>query len=206
MKTIRESLDGLRRELEAALADQPGVRLSADRVRVTLQLALSKQGVWSALSGPVRASEVGHQIEVEFRVANRPSEERTRTVLEEAPLTASPLELTGEAAQQVVEQLSKFFGAPGFDSSARATVFREALDGVSLETILEAVRTLPDPKAPKEPSVRQVRHRLSGLVRSGPVGSPSKAVPLLNGIFRGYDLGQVLRLVLATWKTQDEWM
>lgn len=210
MRTIRDVLGGLRRELEQALAEtQPGSTWVPERVVVNLRVAMAEDGGWVAESESLVDPAVrglGHSVSVEFRIPSKTSTlEQTAFVESVAPVNAAnPLD--GTAAQKVVNELSKLFGAPGFDSSARATVFREALEGLSSETILEAVGLLADPRAPQDPTVRQARHRLLGLVRSGPLGSAAHAVELLGGIFRHYPPSNVIRLVLETWKTQDDWL
>lgn len=210
MRTIRDALGGLRRELEQALAEtQSGSNLLPERVVINLRVTMTDEGGWVAESESLVDPAVrgpGHSVCLEFRVASAGMklEPSTAPGLVAGIKPSNPLD--GEAAQKVVSELSRLFGVPGFDSSARATVFREALEGLPSETILEAVGLLADPRAPQDPTVRQARHRLLGLVRSGPLGSPVQAVELLGGIFRQFPPTNVVRLVLETWKTQDDWL
>jgi hypothetical protein len=103
--------------------------------------------------------------------------------------------------------LTQIFGAPGFDSSARATVFREALDGKSHDEVLAVLASLrPEATASLDDATRQASHVLRGIIQSGPLKNVGQGAHLLIGLMTQHPLPEVLRIAETTWKTHDDWL
>ena len=117
-----------------------------------------------------------------------------------APITA---QAATESAQ--VAALSEVFGAPGFDSSARATVFRETLEELD-EAECQAVLTSLGTPAPEgeEPALSRARHLVQRLAGSGPAG-PRRGPELLRQLASRVPAGVLIRLAAERWRTQSEW-
>lgn len=111
--------------------------------------------------------------------------------------------------ETVFQALCGLFGAPGFDSSARACVFREALDGLSDADVAAVITRLAGPREGEgkvAPELERARELLSRVVRSGPAQSFRRGGEILTTLFALAPVAAVLRLVEERWETQREWM
>ncbi|MFN7141376.1 MAG: hypothetical protein ACK4UN_18775, partial [Limisphaerales bacterium] len=157
-----------------------------------------------ALNFDRSANSTKHSLQIEFKCSsagNHPTP--PAAILHSKP---EATELKGPAAESVIQQLSTIFGAPGFDSSARATVFREAFQELSdqeVEALIKSLSVSPSASAPNT-----VKHSLSlveRVCRAGPSGI-EKGKRTLAQIFASQHPTPVLKLIATTWKTQEEWM
>ena len=105
-----------------------------------------------------------------------------------------------------MKSLSALFGPPGFDSSARATVFREVfreLTAPQIEALLASFSagTIQEEDA----TLLNARHRLNGVLRSGPLRSVERGGAIIAEMFRCQAPERILVLIAERWKTQGEW-
>lgn len=103
--------------------------------------------------------------------------------------------------------LAQVFGAPGFDSSARATVFRETLAGMTPAEAGAVMAALTMPLAGiADERTRQAVHILRGVILSGPAKQVERGAAALRDVLARHSLDDILRVVEAEWKTQDAWL
>ncbi|KAB2661935.1 MAG: hypothetical protein DVB31_11825 [Verrucomicrobia bacterium] len=213
MQSLSEVVRALRAEIAASLADEgplpEGCRWVADRVVATLGFSVvtsPEDGASGRTPRFVVATGGGavHSLRVEFA----PGEPVPRAVgapaATDVPAPA-PRRLRGEATQPAVEILSGVFGAPGFDSSARATVFREALDPLDGAGVRRLMETLGDREPTGDRAADHARHLVRRVIASGP-GTVEDGVAALRGLFAIHDAGELLGLIEDRWRTQDDWL
>ncbi|MBM3844941.1 MAG: hypothetical protein FJ405_01475 [Verrucomicrobia bacterium] len=123
------------------------------------------------------------------------------------PLPAREPEATDQQPPaEVLEGLTRFLGAPGFDSAARATVFREVLEPLSSESLLRVIQCLDGAPHPElEGEIKHAWHRFSGLIRSRGFKSVAEGSRVLGSLFKSHSKHQILGWTQRTWKTQEEW-
>lgn len=236
MPNLKSLLADLQQQLQHALAapQHPmpsGVKLHADRVTLSLKLALeqSATSVGSSQSGSyqlVPASDhsngqngtdrhtTDHTLTIEFRVdptgaviPTAPASIATEpSPLPSLPAATTPVEVGPNDEAMTV--LTVALGAPGFDSSARATVFCEAMDELNELQRIAIWESLGDPRPGIviDPALRRARHLLRGILRSGPGGTkPSGPAPLA-ALFAKHPSNDLLNLIRTEWKTQADWL
>jgi hypothetical protein len=99
------------------------------------------------------------------------------------------------------------FGAPGFDSSARATVFREALAELSNDQALAVVDSLNGSLVSgTDEVVKRAWFLIGALLRSGPLKSTDRGGAFLAKIFSQHSVQSVIQLIEDRWKSQAEWL
>jgi hypothetical protein len=148
----------------------------------------------------------GHRITLEFNAESSvPAVRKTGARVETQ--TAASTRIDPTEAPQVVQTLASIFGAPGFDSSARAAVFRDALADLSepqAEIVIKSFSGTPVPE--KEQAARRARGLIVKILRTGPLKSDEEGGEILAGLFGRYKLPAILNLIGREWKTQDNWM
>ncbi len=209
MLPVQQTIRALRRQILGALADETalpeGVTLVADRVSVSLAVQINPTEPTASPRWLVVVTEPGpclHHVTLEFRLATAEHGENRPAQLVK-PSGSTEAGANG-AAPRKFAVLSEVFGAPGFDSSARATVFREALEELSEEQghrVLLSLGSVPSPG--EEAIVSRARHLIQRLAASGPAGSergPEKLRHLAS-------TGSVRELIQLAkrWRTQSEW-
>ncbi len=225
LKTILTTLQG---ELDAAYSGtlelRDGTRLRTDRISLCVELDLaespdadgglqvefrvpsSDRGKKKNPASP-RSTTQGHTLTFEFRrdtgsAVAAPEIQRPQT---EESKTKTPL--VGTAYDQLVTGLSRVFGQPGFDSSARATVFREILGELSKKHQLAVRAALRSGTFESdERLVHSALHRLRGLFKSGPATSPKVGAELFSAIAGEHSIPSLLQLIQEAWKEQSNWM
>jgi hypothetical protein len=215
MQSLRKVISALHHEILAALQegrDLPkGGRLEADKVVVTLALGISQQKhdapveLWCHSQEQNAASAPCHTITIEFRPVLTLAANGSPQLSHEKP-AAQGAGLEAAQERKIAESLTMIFGAPGFDSSARATVFREALAGLSddqARAIMDSLRGMPTPGI--TPAAARARHLISRLIDSGNAGS-ARGRDILAEIFYQHSVQSITRLVRELWKTQEEWL
>lgn len=222
MASLKQVVDTLRREIETALAQaQPwpgGVQLEADRIIATLQMNVvdlqGNDGIRIDIpSGPGKNSgdqvvTPVHSLRLEFKCIGGqliavPPKENQAGANPNMSLSA-PMQLAEPAAEHVTRQLSSIFGPPGFDSSARATVFREALENLADTDVAILVSGLTGGSV-SDSRVKRAISLLQRVCHSGPAGA-IQGKEVLARVFQSYSIQAVVQLVREIWKTQDEWM
>lgn len=213
MLSVEQTVRALRREILAALAeDVPlpgGVSLVADRVSIVLGLQFqATAGDGGGLVVAADASACVHHLTLEFKLQPTalPGQlaEGDAAAITSAP-GAAPITAQAATESAQVAALSEVFGAPGFDSSARATVFRETLEDLDEAECLAVLTSLGTP-APEgeEPALSRARQLVQRLAGSGPAG-PKRGPELLRQLAGRVPAGVLLRLAAERWRTQSEW-
>ncbi len=152
-----------------------------------------------------------HTLTIEFRAA-RSASQQTRQIGESHPLMSASTSHSGLAQINqddltLLATLSAVLGAPGFDSSARATLLREVLQGLPEKQTSELIDSLKQPPGtPIGEDIRQACHLVRGILFSGPTKSVSKGTEIFEQIFARYPMQSILGCLETTWKSQDDWM
>jgi hypothetical protein len=218
MLSLRQVMATLRREIDAALGDnQPlprGTRLEADRVIVTLQFSIRGGGDDAPVDMNFEtdhiAGHAAHSLAIEFKCypaaqAGIGAPINSAVHLEETTLSKA-MALEGSEADWVTEQLTVVLGVPGFDSSARATVFREAFENLSEEHVDLVIRSLSGAALGEKPdAVKRSISLVHRITQSSPAGS-TKGKAVLVEIFRRHSVPPIIKLIATVWKTQEHWM
>ncbi len=202
MPTLPEALHRLRTELAEALRAEScsphGPEPKAARVTLELKLVF-QSGAWRL----VETSDTGlaetqiHCVTVELLADAPPPRPEGHPLANEGPRTEDTL----------IARLSEAFGAPGFDSSARATVFRESLESFAPEDIRAVIAAVGSSGAVPgaHPGLGQSAHRIARLLERGPAGIEAGR-SILAALFERHSPSEILALIQSTWKTQDDWI
>ena len=213
MLTVEQAVRALRREILAGLAEDATLPrnaiFSVDRVTMSLAVRIAPTEV--AAGAPVAlqvAEDPGpsdHRITVEFRLGETPVP-IPATTGSSAPAPSADLALVATPdGSPSFTGLAQILGAPGFDSSARATVFREALEELDTAQQRQVLLGLGDPPSPGEdPAVIRARHLVRRLASSGPAGSKN-GPRLLRELATKYPVEDLIALAATRWRTQSEW-
>lgn len=197
MQPLNEAIATVLREVERGFVSRRnagGTTLAVERIRITLNFALEDGGQMAHAEPEGR-----HSVTVEFKVG----EAGTLLPVREGAAPKGPAPAEGE----IIPTLSQVFGAPGFDSSARATVFRETFAERSHEQACAVVAALGSgaPLAGEE-AVKFAAQMLRGIIQSGPTKTAARGAELLQAVLSRHPLPEVLRVVEVVWKTQDDWL
>lgn len=196
MQMLSDAIAAALREVERGLASrraEGGLAFAPQRVQLNFHFALEGGAVHASATGP-------HSVSIELGGGGAP------------PTLASAMvgavnRLPTAAAVESADGLAAVFGAPGFDSSARATVFRETLAGMSDAEARAVMAALQTPLAEiSEEAQRRAVHILRGVILSGPAKQLERGAVVLRNALAGRPLAEVLRHVEVTWKTQDDWL
>lgn len=214
MMSVEQAVRALRRDVLAALATEAplpgGALLVADRVSFSLGVCFEPPEIVGAEPGClVVATEPVpelHRITLEFRVVT-PSAHGALSSASPPALPAGP-QLQGPEPRSVsvFEMLAEVFGPPGFDSAARATVFREALDALTEAQRLHVLTTLNVSAHSEEEAVavRHARQLVRRLAASGPAGQ-ERGSDLLRQLATQVTVGELMAVAAQRWETQSAW-
>jgi len=192
MQPLNEAIAAVLKEVNRGCA-AAGVPAQPERVRLTLNFALE------AGQTPRAQADGPHSVTVEFALNDAPAGNP-------APAAAVPIAATAESGG-MAPALSQVFGVPGFDSSARATVFRETLAGMTPAEVEAVMAALTTPLAGiADERRRHAVHILRGVIHSGPTKQVERGAEALRRMFASHPLAEVMRVVEAEWKTQDAWL
>lgn len=194
MQPLNEAIAAVLREVnQGCAAGRPP--LKPERVRLTLNFVI-------AAGQPPRADAAGpHSVTVEFAVGTAGQGQSSPPPAEAVPVAPAA------TPHEIVPALAQLFGPPGFDSSARATVFRETLAGMTPAEVEAVMAALTTPLAGiTDERRRRAVHILRGVIHSGPTKQVERGAAALRGMFASHPLAEVMRVVEAEWKTQDDWL
>ncbi len=197
MQELNEAIAMVLREVERGFAARRatgGLPISPERIRLTLNFTLD------AAKGSVRTEPHGpHSVTVEFKVGE--AGQWQPVAAPAVPVASLP------AVNGIIPTLTKVFGAPGFDSSARATVFRETLAERSHEEVVAVLVALrPTATPPTDEGLRRASQVLRGIIQSGPTKNVAQGAETLIALLVEHPLAEVLRVAETTWKTHDDWL
>lgn len=200
MPTLSHAINTALRELESGLVakrEQASLPLIPERVQLTLSFALDADGTTNASPGGP------HSVTIEFKTGDLPG----GPAVSPTPLPVPATLPVPDAAGEIVAALTQVFGPPGFDSSARATVFREVLEGMSRKQVLAVLAAVTaTPTASKDDATRMSAHLLRGVIQTGPTKALDSGVSTLRKVLAHHSLAEVLRAVESEWKTQAAWL
>lgn len=197
MQQLNEAIALVLREVERGFAARRatgGLPIAPERIRLTLNFTLD------AASGSVRTEPGGpHSVTVEFKVGEAGQWQ---------PVTAPAVPVASlPVTNGIIPTLTQVFGAPGFDSSARATVFRETLAERSHEEVVAALLALRQTATPPaDEGLRRASQILRGIIQSGPTKNVAQGAETLIALLVEHPLAEVLRVAETTWKTHDDWL
>lgn len=221
MRALEETICALRDEVEAALNNKRTVpncvQLQPDRAVVTLHFRIEdgdqskEEGKMLFIvesAGGQKAAEQLHSVSIEFKYGATSENARTVSPVKDFVSNGSTLQAVPsvKASSELTKELTQVFGAPGFDSSARADVFREALELLTEAQFKEVGEILLDaPSNVREQTTKRAVSLIERVCRSGPAG-PNNGKAMLGAIFRQTSLKDLIRHVATVWKTQQDWM
>jgi hypothetical protein len=220
MKTLRQVIEVFQREVTAALESMKetgqGMDWKPERVTLSLEVILDEAGVPRARFVSPDSKEAGpggHRLSIEFRLHHS----QTMSVPEDSlPATRMEQEATQgintrtekseSEMTRTYQDLRAVLGEPGFDSSARAAVFCQALQTLSLAQAFALCGALTSPAAEvDDENLRRARHQMLGIIRSGSLKSPERAAEILSRVFEHWPLPSLVQFVTDRWKTNDTW-
>ncbi len=146
-----------------------------------------------------------HLLVIDFDPARDPADQHATPVAPEHPAPVP------HPHNELHSALAAIFGPPGFDASARASVFCEIVENLApsqLEALLAAftedAAEVPLHRPP-DADVAAARIRVVRLLKLGPAGFPAGLASLLRLLNRpgGEALVRTLR---EHWKTQSDWI
>jgi len=196
--TLGKVIATVRREIAAALdARTPlpaGVRLEAERVVLSLRVAITDGELVGVVEAGQNSAET-HTITIEFAVG------RDGERLEGA---VGGLQIEAATAEGMVNALMEVFGVPSFDSSARATVFRETVGGIPEEQARLLIASVGSASEEVAAELKTRWRMITRLLQKGPAGV-ERSGHVLQRIFSQHPLAPVLQIIEETWKTPEAW-
>lgn len=210
MNSVETAIRELRRAALTALAEgtslPPGVTCVAERLTLCLAVRFHPSDDGESGCYDVTGSEAGgaqHRLTLEFRLGPPTAAEAAAQSID-ATLTRAP---GGKLPPDVsaVDVLSDILGAPGFDSSARATVFRETLEELGEVQRRLVLASLGSPASDSEdPQMTQARHRIHRLSGTGPAGRDRGPV-LMRELAERHSPESLIHLATTLWRTPSDW-
>lgn len=210
MNSVETAIRELRRAALTALAEgtslPPGVTCVAERLTLCLAVRFHpsdddrESGRYDVASDTDGAL---HRLTLEFRLGPPTAAEAavhsTDTIETHAFGGKLPTDVSAVAV------LSDILGAPGFDSSARATVFRETLEELGEVQRRQVLASLGSSASDSEdPPVTQARHRIHRLSGTGPAGKDRGPI-LLRELAARHSAESLIQLAKTHWRTPSEW-
>jgi len=163
MTDLQKALQALQREVDEVFGGGgPRRAWHLDRVKLRLGVEWAEDGSAGLVGWRPSSSPSAHVVELEWQRGDGPAGDGGSACAAESGLKPAPVPLP--------EQLDGVFGKPGFDSAARATVFREAVAEVGVEGVEEVLAAVVA-RARLTDGVRdRARHAVTRLLERGPSG------------------------------------
>jgi hypothetical protein len=218
MQTLAQIIAALQVELNSALPQKlslpGGIQMQPDRVVVGLQFETREaqdgrvEFLWAPqqLTGNGTPEKAMHSLSLEFRAVADAGGGAMNWQQSNNPAITPARKRNSTGEEQIKEALSLIFGPPGFDSSARATVFREAFDELSAEQSELVIESLSGAAPENDPAVKRARGLLLKLLKSAPLEDLEQVKVVLTNVLVQNPLDSVLSLVAREWKTQEDWL
>jgi hypothetical protein len=198
---LQAALLALRRELEGISHNDPsarGPRWKMDRIRVQMAVACvaCPGGGWQWVPSQ---GDSPHIVDLEWSLEDTEPEPPMAASGNESSMAVGSASWTPEFAEQLGVVLDGVFGPPGFDSAARATVFRESALEVGPESLHGILTALVEGRPLAESVVERARHAIQRLLERGPAGvKPGAGV--LQDVFAKHPFIGLLNLIEARWR------
>lgn len=222
MRPLKEVIDALRRELDAALAPTAGrLPLTAERITLTLEVDVREvpgEGIGGGLAvgvltdpapGPVDAGPGAglrprHTLTLELRpgMAGAPVAARAVPASDGGPDPEVPD--AASAAEGIVEVLGRIFGPPGgFDSFCRAETFGIAIGDLTDDEFASLPEALISGRSgPPGDRLAHACAQVGNILRSGPMQSVGKGGEALRSVLPGPGRKAVQELIARTWRNE----
>ena len=215
MSTLEHAIRELRREVLAGLENggplPSNVACTADRMTLSIAVHLHPEngsGELARFSVATERTDALHRVDIEFKVT---------PAAPEPPVAAQPghsqsppprpdhkIETLSQTTS-LLAALSEVFGAPGFDSSARATVFRDVLEELDADQQRHVLLSLELPAEPgEEMPITLARHRMLRLACSGPAKAERGPAVLRELVLRE-PIDTLVQQAAVHWRTPSEW-
>ena len=216
MSTLEHAIRELRREVLAGLENEgplpSNVVCTPDRVTFSIAVQLHPEnggaGELSRFSVATARTDALHRVDIEFKVTPAAPEPPATAVpghSQSPPSRPDDKIETPSAPISVLAALSEVFGAPGFDSSARATVFRDVLEELDAEQQRFVLLSLELPAVPgEEMLITLARHRMLRLACSGPAKAERGPAALRELALRE-PIDTLVQYAAVHWRTPSEW-
>jgi hypothetical protein len=196
---LQAALLALRRELEGT-AQQPSEgrpwKLDRIRVRVAVSCVACPGGKWEWVPS---LGDSPHSVDLEWSPEGAELRSSVSSPAKEPSMVFQPAAWSPETAERVRGVLDGVFGPAGFDSAARATVFRESAMELGLESLLGVLAALIEGRRLEEPGLERARHAIQRLLERGPGGIKNGA-GILRDIFGRHPFDPLLTLVEDRWR------
>lgn len=187
MTDLQKALLALRQEVDGVFgAKVQGPAWRLERVRLRLGVEWVADGAGSGWKPSAQPS--AHVVELEWLRGDA-------TLVGEG--TVQPADPAAKVP--LGEQLDDVFGKPGFDSAARATVFREAASEVGAAGIDEVLGAVVGGTRLADGVRERARHAVTRLLERGPLGVEG-GCEALGRALATYGLAAVLAEVESRWR------
>jgi hypothetical protein len=198
---LQVALLALRRELEGVSHNDPSPReprWKMDRIRVRMAVACvaCPGGGWRWVPSQ---GDSPHTVDLEWRSEDTGSKPPMAASGTESSMAVGSASWMPELAEQLGVVLDGVFGPPGFDSAARATVFRESALEVGPESLHGILTALVEGRRLEESGAERARHAIQRLLERGPAGVKDGAT-VLRDVFGKYPFAGLLGLIEARWR------
>ncbi len=229
MRPLKEVIDALRRELDAALAPTAGrLPLTAERITLTLEVDVREvpgEGVGGGLAvgvltdpapvrvdaGAVAGLRPRHTLTLELRpgMAGAPVAAREVPASDGGPDpegsdVASAAEGLPDGGDGMVGVLGRIFGPPGgFDSFCRAETFGIAIGELTDDEFAALPGALISGRSgPPGDRLAHACAQVGNILRSGPMQSVGKGGEALRSVLPGPGRKAVQALIARTWRNE----
>jgi hypothetical protein len=198
---LQAALLALRRELEGTAyvghpSDRRPWKLDRIRVRMAVSCVACPGGKWEWVPS-LGASP--HTVDLEWGPEGAESRPSVPLPFKESSSAIQSAAWTPETGERVGVVLDGAFGPPGFDSAARATVFRESAIELGPDSLQVVLTALMEGRRLEESGLERARHAIQRLLERGPAGGKSGA-GILRDVFGKHPFDALLTLTEHRWR------
>jgi hypothetical protein len=198
---LQAALLALRRELEGTArvgqsSEGRPWKLDRIRVRMAVSCVACPGGKWEWVPS---LGDSPHSVDLEWSTERADSGSSVPSQGKEPSTAIQPAAWSPETAERVGVVLDGVFGPPGFDSAARATVFRESAMELGPDSLQVVLTALMEGRRLEESGLERARHALQRLLERGPSGVKSGA-GILRDAFSSHPFDPLLTLVEDRWR------
>jgi len=198
---LQAALLALRRELEGTAhvgqsSNGRPWKLDRIRVRMAVSCVACPGGKWEWVPS-LGASP--HTVDLEWSPEGAELRPLVPSPGKEPSTVVQPAAWSLDTAERLGVVLDGVFGPPGFDSAARATVFRESAIEVGPESLQGVLAALIEGRRLEEPGLERARHAIQRLLERGPAGVRNGA-GILRDVFGRHPFDPLLTLVEDRWR------
>jgi|GEM_PF-6781373 len=197
---LQAALLALRRELEGTSRVGPSSdgrpwKLDRIRVRMAVSCVACPGGEWEWVPS---LGDSPHTVDLEWSPESAELRPAVPPSVEESSISIPPASWTPETKERVGVFLDGVFGPPGFDSAARATVFRESAMALGPDSLQVVLAALVEGRCLEESCLDRARHAIQRLLERGPAGVKSGA-GILRDVFGQHSFDLLLTLMDDRW-------